>query len=116
MKKMEHRIRRGVLFVPLFIGGLFLFTWVIMLLWNNILPEVTGVKTISYFQAMGILVLSKILFGFNKGWGSRNHYNRYGMKEKLQNMTPEEREQFKNEWRNRCGSRWSSAPPPNEGT
>jgi hypothetical protein len=109
MKQMERRIKKGVLFVPIFIGGIFLFTWLIMLLWNGILPGViTGVKSISFFQAMGILVLSKILFGFNSGWGGGSRYQRrkQQMEEKLQHMTPEEREQFKAEWRNRCGGRW----------
>ena len=107
---MESRIKKGILFVPIFIGGVFLFTWLVMLLWNNILPEVTGVKAISFFQAMGILVLSKILFGFNKGWGGRSrHYEwKNRMAEKLKGMTPEEREKFKAEWRNRCRSRWTS--------
>ena len=111
MKQMERRIKKGVLFIPIFIGGLFLFTWLIMLLWNGILPGViTGVKSISFFQAMGILVLSKILFGFNSGWGGGSRYRmrKQEMEEKLKNMTPEEREQFKAEWRNRCGGRWSS--------
>ena len=107
MKQMEHRIKKGLLFVPIFIGGIFLFTWLIMLLWNGILPEITGVKAISFFQAMGILVLSKILFGFNSGWGGgRYNRRRQYMQEKLQHMTPEEREKFKAEWRNRCGGRW----------
>ena len=108
MKQMEHRIKKGILFVPIFIGGIFLFTWLVMLLWNGILPKVTGVKNISFFQAMGILVLSKILFGFNSRWGG-GHYARrkQQMEEKLQHMTPEEREQFKAEWKNRCGGRWS---------
>lgn len=118
MKKMEQRIKKGVLFVPIFIGGLFLFTWVVMLLWNNILPEViTSVKDISYFQAMGILVLSKILFGgFGRrnsgGW--RNKEKWMDMKEKFSGMTPEEREKFKAEWKNKCGSRWSMRPAKTE--
>jgi hypothetical protein len=111
MKKMDHRIKKGVLFVPIFIGGLFLFTWIVMLLWNGILPGViTGVKAISFFQAMGILVLSKILFGgFGRGHrgGWRNREKWMEMKEKFSGMTPEEREKFKAEWRNKCGSGWT---------
>jgi hypothetical protein len=117
MKKMEHRIKKGLLFIPIFIGGVFLFTWLVMLLWNNILPEVTGVKAIGFFQAMGILALSKILFGFHSGWGGR-HRRKQAMEQKLQHMTPEEREKFKSEWKHRCGSRWNihSAPDPQAGT
>lgn len=111
MKRMNSRIKRFALFVPIFIGGFLLFTWVIQLLWNNILPEVTGVKAISYLQAMGIFVLSKILFGFNKGWGGKNRC-RQQMQEKLQHMTPEEKEKFKTEWRNRCGVKWQTPSAP----
>lgn len=113
MNKMKHKIKKGILFVPIFIGGIFLFTWLVMLLWNAILPAVTGVKAISFFQAMGILVLSKILFGFNKGWGGSRHYQwKHRMEEKLKDMTPEEREKFKAEWRNRCGGRWRTPSAP----
>jgi hypothetical protein len=104
---MEHRIKKGVLFIPIFIGGIFLFTWLVMLLWNAVLPAVIGVKAISFFQAMGILALSKILFGFNSGWGGGYKKRKMLMEEKLQSMTPEEKEKFKAEWRNKCGSRWS---------
>jgi hypothetical protein len=116
--KKKHRIKKGVLFVPIFIGGLFLFTGVIMLLWNGILPGViTGVKAISYFQAMGILVLSKILFGgFGRrhggGWRSRGKWME--MKEKFSGMTPEEREKFKAEWKNKCAGRWAMRQTPND--
>jgi hypothetical protein len=55
---------------------------------------------------MGILALSKILFGFHSGWGGR-HRRKQAMEQKLQHMTPEEREKFKSEWKHRCGSRWS---------
>ncbi len=113
MNTRKHKIKKGVLFVPIFIGGVFLFTWLVMLLWNAILPAVTGVKSISFFQAMGILALSKILFGFNKGWGSSRQYQwKHRMEEKLKDMTPEEREKFKAEWRNRCGSRWRTPSAP----
>ena len=64
---------------------------------------------INFWQALGILVLSKILFGgFHRGW-RRRHYNdrqfshwRREMLVKWKTMTPEEREKFKQEWRNRC--------------
>ena len=58
-------------------------------------------------QALGILVLSKILFG---GFGGRHWRGSPAWKQKLKqrwdNMTPEEREKFKVEWKNRCGGRW----------
>src|SRR5690349_2904493 len=103
MKQMENRIKRGVLFIPIVIGGIFLFGWIIMFLWNAILPDVSSLKPITFWQALGIFVLSKILFGFNKGWGGKPGWKNR-MESRLHNMTPEEKEKFKAEWRDRCNS------------
>ncbi len=84
--------------------------FVIMTLWNSILVGVLSVKAITYTQALGIFVLSKILFGGFKGRGGcgcgfKGRGER--MKEKWQSMTPEEREKFKQDWRYRC-SMWKN--------
>lgn len=101
--------RKGLMFVLLFIAGVLLFSLAVMGLWNAILPAVLSVKAITFTQAFGILVLSKILFGgfgSKGGWsrGGRHQWGR-GMQEKWANMTPGEREKFKAEWKNRCGPR-----------
>ena len=98
------------------IAATLLFTLIVMALWNNILPAVLGVKTISFLQALGILLLSKILFGgFKGGWrgGGRQEWQRK-MREKCEAMTPEQRDKFKAEWKNRCGGRWSMKPQRDE--
>ncbi|HET9825914.1 MAG TPA: hypothetical protein VFP87_11300, partial [Chitinophagaceae bacterium] len=72
----------------------------------NVLAQVTHVSTITFVQALGILVLAKILFGgFRGGWGPRRYYWRQRMMDKWNKMTPEEREKLKQEWQSRCG-RW----------
>ena len=114
MHRMKYRINRGILFIPIFIGGLFLFNLAVMLLWNGILPAVLGVKAITFWQAMGILILSKILFGFNHGWSGKRRHWREKMEEKWYNMTPEEREKFKGEWKNRCSGRWGRYSKPDD--
>ena len=85
----------------------FLFGGVVMWLWNAILPAVLGVKAISFIQALGILVLSKILFG---GFGGRRWRGspewKQKMKQRWDTMSPEEKENFKSEWKNRCSGRW----------
>lgn len=81
--------------------------WVVMLLWNNVLAQAVNVSQINFWQALGLLLLSKILFsGFGrKKWG---HGGRWGRdwkqkwEEKMQHMSPEEREKIKQEWSNRC--------------
>jgi hypothetical protein len=76
-----------------FLGGL-----AVMLLWNAILPAVLGISVITFWQAIGILVLSKILFGGFRGgpWGGRRggplHW-----KNQWVNMSDEEKEKMKEE-------------------
>jgi len=96
-----------VCFIPLILAAVAAVSYVVMSLWNGVLTEVIpGLKTVTFWQAAGILVLCKILFGgFKKGrgWG-RHHDHRWGneVREKWQHMTTEEKEQFKQEWRNKC--------------
>ena len=100
-------IKKGLLFFTFFIAFVLLLGLVVMGLWNAILPAVIGVKVITFTQALGILLLSKILFGgFHGGFKGRREQWKMNMQEKMGNMTPEEKEKFKAEWQNRCGSRW----------
>ena len=98
--------KRIWIFIPIFIAAVFLFGAIVMGLWNAILPAVIGVKTISLWQALGILLLSKILFGgFHGGWRGRHKKERWmEMKEKFAAMTPEEKEKLKSEWKSRCAT------------
>jgi Ca2+/H+ antiporter, TMEM165/GDT1 family len=102
-RKLAFIIPIGLLAIAAFLG---VFAGAVMLLWNNVLAVVLHISTISFWQALGILVLSKILFGGFRG----AHWGRHRWKEKMQqrwtNMTPEEREKFKQEWGNRCGHRF----------
>ncbi len=96
------------MFVTFFIVITLAVGIVVMALWNAILPAVLGVTTITFLQALGILLLSKILFGgFHGGFGGRGRQWKQRMQQKMGNMTPEEKEKFKAEWRNRCGTRWN---------
>jgi Ca2+/H+ antiporter, TMEM165/GDT1 family len=95
--------RKGILFFLLFVAGILLFGLVLMKLWNAILIPVLHVSAITFWQALGIFILAKILFGgFRGGWGGRRGYRMHALQQKFANMTPEEREKFKAEWRNRC--------------
>jgi len=100
----NFRWRKGFVFFVIIIPGILFLGLAIKLLWNAILPGVVHVSPVSYLQALGILVLSRILFGgFNKGhW--RADRGRH-MRERFANLTPEERERFKEEWRGRWGRR-----------
>ncbi len=92
---------KRILFVPIATAaGLFIFGSVVMLLWNALLPGILGAGTITFWQALGILVLSKILFGGFPGKHGRRGFHRHGydIREKLSNLSPEEKEKFKKEW------------------
>jgi Ca2+/H+ antiporter, TMEM165/GDT1 family len=110
---MKHfKIKKVLLVILIAAAATTVFGFVVMALWNAILPQViSGVKAISFVQALGILVLSKILFGgFGRGGGAfarKRMEWKQQMEQKLAGMTPEEKEKFKAEWKNRCGSmRW----------
>ena len=97
-------IKRAI-FIPIaIVAGVFVFGSVVMLLWNSILPVVLGVKTITFWQAIGILVLSKILFsGFKGGHGHKCcHHHGHDFHEKWMHLTQEQKETMKAEWKGKC--------------
>jgi len=77
--------------------------WMVMALWNWVIPALfIGGRTIDYAHAVGLLVLSRILFGGFRGhggWRGRRHWRRW------EQMTPEEREQFQKGSSSGCGWR-----------
>jgi len=74
------------------------FSAAVMLLWNWLLPVLFGLSSISFWQALGILVLCRLLFGSFGGGHHRMHRRmRHGghhLTEKWLKMTPEERKEF----------------------
>ena len=61
-RTLPEKVVLGIGFGILGIGLLAVFGWVVMLLWNWLMPEIFGLKTVSYWQAWGLLILSCILF------------------------------------------------------
>lgn len=94
------------LFIVVPIAILFLVSAVVMWLWNWLLPAILGVKIITFWQAMGIFVLSKILFGGFRGgrFGGRKcrNFGGHHFSHKMENFSPEEKEKFKEMWKQRC--------------
>jgi hypothetical protein len=91
------------------VGGVLavaVFSLVVMSLWNWLAPAVFGGHIINYWQALGLLVLSRILFG---GFRGRRGHGMHGRYRFTSDMTPEEREKFRQGLRARCGR--SSAGP-----
>jgi hypothetical protein len=104
----HHRIARIFKFVLFAALAVAAFSFVVLSLWNWLLPALFGFSRITYWQAVGVLVLSKILFGGLRGRGGPAMFWRRRMMERWAQMTPEDREKFRAGLRERCGP---FAPP-----
>lgn len=93
-------------------AALFIFVLgnVILFLWNEILVKATGVNALTFWEAIGLFVLARILFGGfrfgprHKPWKEKFRRGKK-MREKWMSMSDEERMAFKQQWRERCGKR-----------
>ena len=97
----KKRIIRALKFLPIAVLFVALFGLIVMSLWNWLMPALFGWKVVTFWQAIGLVILSKILFG-----GLRGGYGPYWkrrMIERCAAMTPEEREKFREGMRHRCG-------------
>lgn len=84
-------------------------TVVVMLLWNWLMPLLFGLTMITFWEALGILILSKILFGGH--WGKRGGHcchggghGHYGWKHKFKNKWQDMSEEDKKTWESRWGN------------
>ena len=98
----------GILAIAIF----FALGYVVMALWNWLMPAIFGLHTITYWQAYGLLILSKILFGGFRGGGGKGRCGdrrdwARRMEERWEKMTPEEREKAREAMR----GRWCGEPP-----
>lgn len=96
------RALKGAVFVAALIA---VVGWVVMSLWNWLLPALFGWPSLSFVQALGLLILSRILMG--GGLRGPGMYWRRHMQERWEKMTPEEREKLRTGLRGRCGP-WGS--------
>lgn len=115
LKKLS-RLTRLMIFAPLAILGMAIFAWIggeiVMQLWNWLAPALFGFRQITFWQALGLLALCRILFGgFGMGGGGGHRNSRRGMDgrirermdERWEEMTPEQRERFRHERHGRDG-------------
>ena len=107
MNERQAKLIRLIWLAPLAILGILLFMVIggeiVQQLWNWLLPPLFGIRQITFWQALGILVLCRILFGGFGFHGSQRSRSRRGVgnriadrvaervAERSENMTPEER-------------------------
>ncbi len=97
-------IARAIKIALLAVIAVVVFGVVVMALWNWLMPALFGWRLITFWQALGLVVLSKILFGgFHAHGGGRTHWRRR-MRERWEQMTPEEQEKFRQGLAGFCAS------------
>jgi hypothetical protein len=112
---MRHRFRFLFILVP--ITFVTVATFATMGLWNWLMPSLFGFGALTFFRALGIFALARLLFGGRGfgGWrhrrfsyaGQNNMHNhadwQQRMQDKWQNMSPEQKVKFSS----RCGGRFN---------
>ena len=103
-----------VFFAALFVA---IATFATMSLWNWLMPMIFHLPLLTFWQTLGLLVLSRILTGgFGRGgqggWARGRAWKRQ-MQQRMEAFSPAEREKFRQQMRSRCaGSRGRSAAEP----
>ncbi len=101
-------LKIALIAIPGAIVFMAVFGFVVMSLWNWLMPVLFGVRLITFWQALGVLVLSRILLGgFHGRSGGMNWRRRMMERSELRaymQMTPEEREKYREGLRHRCGA------------
>jgi hypothetical protein len=113
--RIQHWIQKGIKYAIMGIVYATVSGFVVMYLWNWLAPSIISATTITFWQALGIWALAKVLFG-GRGWGGRGHHRHHGHKhggswrakweEKWEKMTPEQQAEMKARWGKHCGKGW----------
>lgn len=95
-------LQKHLVFIPLFLMAVVaLLGGLVMWLWNWLMPNIFSLPELTFWQAVGLLVLCRLLVG-NIGFGGHHHgHGQNGccggankLRESWANMTPEERQRI----------------------
>lgn len=98
----RRRMFRILKVVTIAVLALVVFGLLVMFLWNWLMPALFGARTITYWQALGIWILSRILFGGFHPRPGKRHW-RARLIDRWEKMSPEERERFRERLQHRWG-------------
>ena len=105
----KFRLFRAVKVALLGLAAIAVFGFVVERLWNWLMPLLFGLRAITFAQSLGLLLLSKILFGgFHRHAGGRRRARKQRMQGRWARMTPAERERFRAGLR--CRGGWRRDP------
>src|SRR6056297_1356927 len=93
---VKKSVKKGVkifFFILLGISIAFMVGYIVMRLWNWLMPHLFGLPQVSYWEAVGVLILAKIIFGFGGG-GSHNNKKKTKKKEFFTNRCKSMRRDF----------------------
>lgn len=111
-RRVTGVVTRAVMFAIFVAIAIFICGGAVQLLWNWLMPALFHLPIIHFWQAVGLLFLSWLLFGGRRGFGGRAHVYRgrwrQRMRERWEHMTPEEREKFRQGLR----GYWGRQAPP----
>ena len=107
MNTSKNWRKRGFFMGFFFLFGFFAIGGIVMLLWNWLIPSLFHLSAITYWQAMGLFLLSKILFGGfhfkGRSGNKRPPFMNPAFREKFMSMSEDEKQAFKDQWKQRCG-------------
>ncbi|MGE3606577.1 MAG: hypothetical protein AB7H94_24660 [Lautropia sp.] len=92
-----------LLVFPVFVA---VIGWVVQALWNSVVVEISGARPMSFWQALGLLLLCRILLG-RWGRGGRGPWSRVpgddgSVRDRWRGLSPAQRDQLRDRWRARC--------------
>ena len=106
----QRRVLRFLKILAIGIVAMGVFGLLVMSLWNWLMPGLFGLPPITFWQAWGVLILSRILFGSFGGGNRHDRHWRARLIDRWEQMSPEERAKFRERLRHRWGS-YEEAPP-----
>lgn len=112
---VARAVAKGVAIAVAVIAFIAAFSWAVMLLWNTLVPELFHGPQLGYWQAFGLLVLCRILFGGIRARGMHGHFGRHRWRERWESLTPEERERLRQRFVERCGHRMGGREQTQQG-
>ena len=119
MHSRGHWAKKIALFAVIGVAAAIGFTFVTMSLWNWLMPDLFGLKLITFWQSLGLLALCWLFFGRIRVFGmhGRHHHMKHRLAERWMRMSPEEREKFHEEMHEHWGrrGRHRRGEPPAEG-